>query len=148
MAWAFPTTLANWQNSKKPRSAPPLRLLARESVSFGYMRTTSMFGAAVPLAIAGNGRHVMVLPGFMASDHTTARLRRSLEAAGFVAHGWGLGRNRGIKADIFERLDAQIRPEGDYDIYDYRSPDDTRRDEEVQAAMTQRRLAPPATAAK
>ena len=108
MAWAFPTTLANWQNSRKPRSAPPLRLLARESVSFGYMRTTSMFGAAVPLAIAGNGRHVMVLPGFMASDHTTARLRRSLEAAGFVAHGWGLGRNRGIKADIFERLDAQI----------------------------------------
>ncbi|WLH54161.1 TonB-dependent siderophore receptor [Pseudomonas tolaasii] len=27
-------------------------------------------------------------------------------------------------------------PEGDYDIYDYRSPDDTRRDDEVQAAMT------------
>lgn len=27
-------------------------------------------------------------------------------------------------------------PEGDYGIYDYRSPDDTRRDDEVQAAMT------------
>ncbi|WLH76066.1 TonB-dependent siderophore receptor [Pseudomonas fluorescens] len=27
-------------------------------------------------------------------------------------------------------------PEGNYDIYDYRSPDDTRRDDEVQAAMT------------
>ena len=27
-------------------------------------------------------------------------------------------------------------PEGDYDIYDYRSPDDTRRDDEIQAAMT------------
>ncbi|MGH8449180.1 TonB-dependent siderophore receptor, partial [Pseudomonas sp.] len=27
-------------------------------------------------------------------------------------------------------------PKGDYDIYDYRSPDDTRRDDEVQAAMT------------
>ncbi|TLG87751.1 TonB-dependent siderophore receptor, partial [Pseudomonas edaphica] len=27
-------------------------------------------------------------------------------------------------------------PEGDYDVYDYRSPDDTRRDDEVQAAMT------------
>ncbi len=27
-------------------------------------------------------------------------------------------------------------PQGDYDVYDYRSPDDTRRDDEVQAAMT------------
>lgn len=27
-------------------------------------------------------------------------------------------------------------PEGDYDVYDYRSPDDTRRDDELQAAMT------------
>ncbi|NMX58568.1 TonB-dependent siderophore receptor [Pseudomonas sp. WS 5146] len=27
-------------------------------------------------------------------------------------------------------------PEGDYDVYDYRSPDDTRRDDEVQAAIT------------
>ncbi|SDU89948.1 TonB-dependent siderophore receptor [Pseudomonas mucidolens] len=27
-------------------------------------------------------------------------------------------------------------PEGDYDIYDYRSPDDTRRTDEIQAAMT------------
>ncbi|WP_314387985.1 TonB-dependent siderophore receptor [Pseudomonas brenneri] len=27
-------------------------------------------------------------------------------------------------------------PEGDYDVYDYRSPDDTRRNDEIQAAMT------------
>ena len=31
---------------------------------------------------------------------------------------------------------ATFGPDGDYDIYDYRSPDDTRRDDEVQAAMT------------
>lgn len=31
---------------------------------------------------------------------------------------------------------AFFSPTGDYDIYDYRSPDDTRRDDEVQAAMT------------
>ena len=112
MAWAFPATLADWQNSRTPRSAPPLRLFARESLSFAYMRTASAFGAAVPLPVTGNGQHVMVLPGFMASDQTTARLRRSLETAGFVAHGWGLGRNRGIKVDIFERIDAQIEKLG------------------------------------
>lgn len=33
-------------------------------------------------------------------------------------------------------LGNYFTPEGDYDIYDYRSPDDTRRDDEVQAAMT------------
>ncbi|PRA33100.1 TonB-dependent siderophore receptor [Pseudomonas poae] len=31
---------------------------------------------------------------------------------------------------------ATFSPTGDYDVYDYRSPDDTRRDDEVQAAMT------------
>ncbi len=31
---------------------------------------------------------------------------------------------------------AFFSPTGDYDIYDYRSPDDTRRDDEMQAAMT------------
>lgn len=112
MAWAFPTTRADWQSRKKPRSAPPLRLFARESLSFAYMRTASTFGAVVPLPATGNGQHVMVLPGFMASDQTTARLRRSLDAAGFVTHGWGLGRNRGIKVDIFERIDAQIEKLG------------------------------------
>ncbi|WP_248752873.1 TonB-dependent siderophore receptor [Pseudomonas sp. MWU15-20650] len=33
-------------------------------------------------------------------------------------------------------LGNYFTPEGDYGIYDYRSPDDTRRDDEVQAAMT------------
>lgn len=30
---------------------------------------------------------------------------------------------------------AHFSPEGDYDIYDYRSPDDTRRNDEIQAAL-------------
>ncbi|AHC36393.1 MULTISPECIES: TonB-dependent siderophore receptor [unclassified Pseudomonas] len=33
-------------------------------------------------------------------------------------------------------LGNYFTPEGNYDVYDYRSPDDTRRDDEVQAAMT------------
>jgi hypothetical protein len=45
--------------------------------------------------------HVVVIPGFLASDRTTARLRRSLDGAGFRAHGWGLGRNGGVSADLY-----------------------------------------------
>ena len=72
------------------------------------MRTSAAFASTVPLDVAGNGRHVMVIPGFMASDQTTSRLRRSLQDAGFAAHGWGLGRNKGIKSDIFERLGRRV----------------------------------------
>jgi pimeloyl-ACP methyl ester carboxylesterase len=88
--------------------APAFPLLAREALSFAYMRTSAAFAATVPLECAGDGQPVMVLPGFMASDQTTSRLRRSLCDAGFDAHGWGLGRNKGIKADIFERLDERV----------------------------------------
>lgn len=88
--------------------APALPLLAREALSFAYMRTSAAFASTVALDVAGDGRTVMVLPGFMASDQSTSRLRRSLNMAGFSAHGWGLGRNKGISADIFDRLDAQV----------------------------------------
>lgn len=88
--------------------APALPLLAREALSFAYMRTSAAFASTVDLDVVGNGRPVMIVPGFMASDQTTSRLRRSLQEAGFAAHGWGLGRNKGIKADIFERLDKRV----------------------------------------
>jgi dienelactone hydrolase len=89
-------------------TAPALPLLAREALSFAYMRTSAAFAPTIALDVAGAGHAVMVLPGFMASDRTTSRLRRSLAGAGFEAHGWGLGRNKGIKADIFQLLDDQI----------------------------------------
>jgi pimeloyl-ACP methyl ester carboxylesterase len=95
-------------NPARADMAPPLHLLARESLSFAYMRLTASFGSIAPVAARGDGRNVMVIPGFMASDVTTQRLRSSLSAAGFVAHPWGLGRNKGVAADIFERIDARL----------------------------------------
>lgn len=88
--------------------APALPLLMREALSYAYMRTNASFSTKVELEVDGDGHSVMVLPGFMASDQATSRLRRSLNAAGFQAVGWGLGRNKGIKADIFERLDERM----------------------------------------
>jgi alpha-beta hydrolase superfamily lysophospholipase len=88
--------------------APPLSLLAREMVSFGYNRAKASFAPKVSLDIQGQGQPIMVVPGFMASDRTTARLRRSLSAAGFNSIGWALGRNTGIRADMFDRMDQRI----------------------------------------
>jgi pimeloyl-ACP methyl ester carboxylesterase len=89
-------------------TVPALPLLAREAISFAYMRASAAFASAVPLNVEGNNRAVVVIPGFLASDHTTSRLRRSLLAAGFQAFGWGLGRNKGIRADIFDRLERRM----------------------------------------
>ncbi len=88
--------------------APPLHMLARESASFAYMRFASSFGPAARISIRGDGQKVIILPGFMASDQSMSRLRRSLIEAGFDAHALGMGRNLGVDADIFGRIDARI----------------------------------------
>lgn len=95
-----------------PISAPPLRLLAREVAGFAYTRTRATFAPPVALEMDGQGREVVVLPGFLASDRTTARLRASLNMAGFSAHGWGLGRNRGVTENLFDALDRQLERQG------------------------------------
>jgi pimeloyl-ACP methyl ester carboxylesterase len=91
-----------------PNVAPALPLLLREAGGFATMRAKAMFARPVATGLSGDNRDVLVLPGFLASDVTTARLRRSLNAAGFQAHGWGLGRNAGIKSDLFHRLDDRL----------------------------------------
>lgn len=90
------------------RSAPALPLLMREAGSFAAMRAKASFASPVQTGVQGDGRAVIVLPGFLASDVATSRLRTSLTGAGFRAHGWGLGRNFGVKADMFERLDRHL----------------------------------------
>ena len=108
MATRFSSLPGMTGNTPALPGAPAFPLLAREALSFAYMRTSAAFASTVPLDVTGNGAPVMIVPGFMASDQTTSRLRRSLQDAGFKAYGWGLGRNKGIKADIFERLDERV----------------------------------------
>lgn len=56
----------------------------------------------------GAGRTVLVLPGFLADDHLTGLLRRTLARAGYAAHGWGLGRNMGITPALLARMLARL----------------------------------------
>lgn len=97
--------LATAHRQEKP---PSLSLFAREALLFGFTRTRASFAPAISLGVDGRGHNVMVIPGFLASDRTTSRLRRSLVKAGFACAGWGLGRNLGIGADIFIKLDEQL----------------------------------------
>lgn len=93
------------------RVAPPSRFLqlleGRALLEFGA--TLSMW-PLLQLAPKGDGHPVLVFPGLIASDLSTRVLRHYLRERGYRVHGWGLGRNLGLKAGIedamFERLDV------------------------------------------
>lgn len=70
----------------------------------------SWFGSADDVAAGrdGGGRSVLVLPGFLAGDLLTARLRHTLDAAKYRAHGWELGINHGITRELFDGMVARI----------------------------------------
>lgn len=87
---------------------PALPLLVREVAEFGAMRFLARFGPPVRLDNARGHGAVVVVPGFMADDNTTARLRRSLAAGGQPVYGWAQGRNRLISEQLFDRLDDRV----------------------------------------
>jgi hypothetical protein len=71
--------------------------------------------AALPLAAGwlasaprGDGHGVLVLPGLLASDMSTALLRRYLRLLGYDVHGWGLGRNVGPTDAVLDELPREL----------------------------------------
>jgi hypothetical protein len=87
---------------------PRLRQLVREAGSLVVLRARSMLPVRARRQGVGQGRPVMVIPGFLASDHSTVVLRRTLQTAGFRAYGWGLGMNLGARSDLLERMAAKL----------------------------------------
>ncbi|WP_019204316.1 triacylglycerol lipase [Tsukamurella sp. 1534] len=57
----------------------------------------------------GDGRPVLVLPGFLAGDGTTVPLRRMLGRHGYFVYGWGQGRNLGPTPEAVDGLEALFR---------------------------------------
>ena len=82
--------------------APALQLLLAESFEGPKLLLSLVQPAA--LMVRGDGRPVIVYPGFLANDLSTLRLRRSLTAANYEAFGWGLGSNWGARATLLGRL--------------------------------------------
>lgn len=60
-----------------------------------------------------DGPPALVIPGFLATDRTTMDLRRALARAGWRAHPWGLGANRGARADTLVRLGERLQAVAD-----------------------------------
>ncbi len=70
----------------------------------------------VPLRFVpgGDGHPVLVCPGFMASDTSTAPLRRFLESKNYAVHPWELGANLGPGPDGRTMNDLERRVETIY----------------------------------
>ncbi len=90
--------------------APPLRLLLREGLSV----VARFAGAIGRLRERGpaDGPPLLVIPGFLASDHTTLPLQRELAREGYRVAGWGLGLNRGATADLLGRIVDRVEAHG------------------------------------
>ncbi|MDT8320371.1 MAG: alpha/beta fold hydrolase [Xanthomonadales bacterium] len=71
----------------------------------------SLFAAWPWLAMAarGDGRPVVLAPGYGAGDASMAPLYRYLEWLDYDVHHWGLGKNRGKVSVYVEELRARVR---------------------------------------
>lgn len=91
------------------RPEPPhLRFLLREAaLPIQWLRGKS---AAPRLAAQspGDGRPVLVIPGFGNLDSHTALLRHTLDLAGFRSFPWALGPGGPVKPDLFARMDLRL----------------------------------------
>ena len=98
-------TKAKWETI----GPPPMGLFAREHVRAmselaGFAARRRLRGS-VP---RGDGHAVLVLPGFLAGDFSTAPLRRFLRSLCYDARGWKLGVNLGPNAGLREALVARL----------------------------------------
>ncbi|KAA1421704.1 alpha/beta hydrolase [Nocardioides humilatus] len=71
----------------------------------GELASSFAIDVVAPRRPSGDGRPVLVIPGFQATDPMTARLRGHLERHDFRAHGWGQGANIGLTD---ERIDGLV----------------------------------------
>lgn len=60
------------------------------------------------MAPKGEGQPVIVIPGFLATDNSTYVLRRYLKQQNFNAYGWTMGRNPGLRQDLYLRLEERV----------------------------------------
>lgn len=74
---------------------------ARAMMEFGMLPFAA---ACLGQAPRGDGHPVMVIPGFMGTDNSTAVLRTYLSTLGYEVHPWSLGRNFGPRGDTEQRM--------------------------------------------
>jgi len=87
---------------------PPARLLLGEVR--GALEPARLLLRAPLIATLprGRGAHVVLLPGYGATESSTAVLQGFVKLLGYRSHSWGLGRNTGNVAKLLPRVLARI----------------------------------------
>jgi esterase/lipase len=87
----------------------PSRLATAKEVLSGFELARLLAAApALALQARGIGQPVLVLPGFGASNTSTAPLRSYLTWLGYQVHGWVLGRNTGNVRQLLPQVVEQV----------------------------------------
>jgi pimeloyl-ACP methyl ester carboxylesterase len=95
---------ATWPHPAAPVSAATL---AREMAAVAQ---STLAPSPFPEdAVRGNGQPVIVIPGFLAPDISTARLREFLERQNFRPHSWTAGVNIGPMPRVVRDVDRQVQ---------------------------------------
>lgn len=81
--------------SRELRPPSKWKLLGESRVVFERVALMATLGRIRAAAPRGSEETVMVVPGVATDDGWTRHLRAYLDAIGYDAAGWGLGRNRG-----------------------------------------------------
>lgn len=93
----------------RPDIAPPSWLLtAAEPLRLPSEYAASWLLDRLPARDLGQGRPVLVLPGFGATDRATARMRAHLDRRGWVTHAWEVGPNHGFTDGVVDGLLARL----------------------------------------
>ena len=105
----------------EPTEALPERLRQVGALPSAALYLTEPVRGAIDLAISpltrpvlararrGDGHGVLVLPGLLASDGSTAPLRSWLRRRGYYVRGWRLGRNLGPSEQVLEGMPEAVR---------------------------------------
>jgi pimeloyl-ACP methyl ester carboxylesterase len=98
------------QHAAPPAAGPAAGLLLTEPIR-GLADLAALTFAAPWLAAAprGDGHGVLVWPGLLASDTSTAALRQFLRWLGYDVRGWEMGRNQGPTEAVLAGLPRTLR---------------------------------------
>jgi hypothetical protein len=99
---------AKTQSSQRRLRPPSLALTLIEGRGVFELASTYALKGVLKTAPKGDGHPVIVLPGFLASDHSTVPLRQYLKELGYDARGWGQGQNLGRFYKMRTILEAQV----------------------------------------
>lgn len=94
----------------QPTGPPSRRAAMREGLTALEPARLVANGWRLVVQRRGDGRAVVVAPGFGAGDPSTVPIRAYLRSLGYSPHGWGLGTNTGDVLRSVSSLIARVEP--------------------------------------